>query len=366
MIGVYDKGYRLLEAHSGWQSALAISVTRRDRYDGFNPKLSQLLWRFPNQKVMDLKDKIYSLLGLTGWDSPYELPDSEGGIQSQVSQMPRRKRKPPLVDYEQPLGRVYKQYACCLLEESKNLDILSYFSSCDRQEIDESPMDKNRLTGCANFPSWVPSFATPSSIVPLTLGIFDGQDSMALFSAGGHGSVLNYGLHEELSTLRLHGSHMVRVMSTFLIGIKRPNNLSKLWFDVELYWAMSCQSDNFGASQGERMEAFWRTILADQWHQGKRIKQNDLQERIIPPRSSEDHYRLLEDPDLYAHLRYLPGRRIITTKRGYLGLAPHAARTSDIIVVIPGGAVPYVIQPSKASYDKASPRSSTYQFIGES
>ena len=366
MIGVYEKGYQLLEAHSGWQLALAISVTRRDRYNGLNPKLSQLLWRFRNQKTTDPRDKIYSLLGLTEWDSPYELPDSEGGTQSQVSQKPRRKRKPPLVDYEQLPGRVYKQYACYFLEESKHLDILSYCSSCDRQEIDEFPGNENPLTGCAHFPSWVPWFAKPSSIVPLTLGIFDGQDSMALFSAGGHGSVLNYEVDEELSTLRLHGYHMDSVMNTFLLHMNRLDILSRLWFDLELYWAMSCQSDNCGASQGGRMEAFWRTILADQWHQGKRIKQDDLQGRIIPPRSSEDHYRLLEDPDLNAHLRYLPGRRIITTKRGYLGLAPRAAGPSDIIVVIPGGAVPYVIRPSKASYDKASPHSSTYEFIGES
>ena len=347
MIGVYDEGYRLLEAHSGWQSALAISVTRRERYNGFNPKLSQLLWRFRNHVVIEPRDKIYSLLGLIDWDSPYELPESEGGIQSQVSQMPGRRREIPFVRYDQSVDDIYKQYACYFLEESKYLDILSYCSSSVYRG------ERGKL------PTWVPCFAGSCSTIPLVLGIFDGQDSMALFSAGGLGSILNYEITDELSTLRLHGYDMDRVMDTFPIDIKRLLGL-------ELYWIMSYQCDIFGASQGERMEAFWRTILADQWHQGKRIKQDDLQGRIIPPRSLEDHCRLLNDPDLYAHLRYLPGRRIITTTRGYLGLAPDAAIPSDIIVVIPGGAVPYVIRPSKASYDKASPHSSTYQFIGES
>ena len=70
---------------------------------------------------------------------------------------------------------------------------------------------------------------------------------------------------------------------------------------------MSRQSYRVGASKGKQscMEAYW-TKLADQWHQGKRISQDDLQRRAIAPRLPEDHYHLLEDPNLYAHLHYLP------------------------------------------------------------
>ena len=346
--------YELLKAHPGWQSALAISATRRDFHNGLGPTLPQLLWRFRSHLVTNSKDCIYSLLGLSHWKWTGNVADAEGLVDSRVSQMPREKYELPVVDYTKNSMDICKRYAVYFLEESKHLDILSYCSS--------SYYRHHTLL------SWVPWFAESCSTIPLVLGIFDGQDSMALFSAGGPGSILNYGLCDELSTLSLHGYLFDHIAMTFPIDSNHLDRLFKRLLNTQSHWSMSRQRAKKVASSVTQssVEVFWRTILADQWHQGKRIKWDDRQGRISPPRSSEDHYRLLEDPDLYAHLRYLPGRRIITTKRGYLGLAPDAAIPSDIIVVIPGGAVPYVIRSSKAPYDKASPHSSTYQFIGES
>ena len=350
-IGKYKEGYRLLEAHAGWQSALAISLTRQDRYNGSPFMLPRLLWRFRKHVATDVRDRIYSLLRMTEWESPYELTESDGRIQSQISQMRRRNRKPPLVDYSLPVEGVCNRYACYLLEESEHLDILSYCSSCSYGD---------------DLPSWVPWFVKPSPMVPLTLGIFDGQDSMAVYSAGGLGSTLKYEVVDHRKILRLHGYCLDHIVNMFDINFGL-GYLFKVLVSVELDWAMSRQSDRVGASQGEQsyMETFWRTLLADQWRQGKRIDQDELQGGVIPPRSSREHNLLLEDPDLHAHSRYILGRSIIITQRGYLGLAPEVARIGDTVAVIPGGAVPYILRQSEALSIRASPCSARYQFIGE-
>ena len=366
IIGVHDKGYRLLEEHSGWQSALAISVTRRDRYNGFQPKLLQLLWRFRNHASVDPRDKIFALLGLTELDSRYtcEMSESEGWTQS-VSRMPWRRRNVPSVDYNQPVEYIYKQCARYFLEEAQCLDILSYCSSsgCRLQGVD--------------LPTWVPCFAKASSIVPLVLGIFDGEDSMALFSAGGLGSNLNYELSREMSTLSVHGYLFDHIAETFPIDPDHLGELFERLLNTEPHWSMSCQCGKKGVSPLilTCVEVLWRTILADQWHQGKRINHEDPQDPVILPQSMEEHRDRCQNPALLGQLRFLAGRQLVVTERGYLGLAPLQADRFDVIAIVPGGAVPYVIrndiitqifQWASVTASRPGFYSSRYEFIGES
>ena len=49
---------------------------------------------------------------------------------------------------------------------------------------------------------------------------------------------------------------------------------------------------------------------------------------------------LLSDIDIATH-----GRHFITTKKGYFGLAPKKTREGDLVVVLAGGDVPYIIRP---------------------
>ena len=269
-------------------------------------------------------------------------------------------------------NNILEQYARHFLEESKHLDILSYCSSsaCRGEHVD--------------FPTSVPCFAHYSSIIPLVLGIFDGQDSMALFSAGAHGSVLTYGLHDELSTLSLHGYPFDRIVMTFPIVSDHLDELFERLLKIEPHWSMSCQFRRIGASQVTQscVEAFWRTMLADQWHLGKRVDHENPQDPFILPESMEEHRNLCQDPALLTHLRFIVGRQLVITKRGYLGLAPEKAHQYDLIAIVPGGAVPYVVRPvlddtvsrpvrrpraiARLIRVRPSLRPSRYEFIGES
>lgn len=372
----HDTAYELLNAHPGWQSALALSATRREFHNGLEPTLPQLLWRFRDHQITNSKDCIYALLGLSHWDWTGEVADTQGLVHSRVSQMPREKYDLPVVDYNRSSEDICKLYAVYFLEESKRLDILSYCSSSGYW----------RWTG-HNFPTWVPWFANACSTIPLVLGIFDGKDSMALFSAGGPGSILNYGLTDELSTLSLHGNLFDYIVETFPIIPDRLGKLFERMLNTEPHWSMSCQCGKEEVSPRTQtcVEVLWRTILADQWHQGKRINHQDPQDpqdRVILPQSMKEHRDNCQNPTFLTNLRFIRGRQLVVTERGYLGLAPQRARRHDIIAIVPGGAVPYIVRPVLDDVDTHAVRwpsvtatpvrvgrslhPSKYQFIGES
>jgi hypothetical protein len=41
------------------------------------------------------------------------------------------------------------------------------------------------------------------------------------------------------------------------------------------------------------------------------------------------------------------GRRFIKTEEGYIGFAPENCKKGDLITVLPGGDVPYVLRPKR-------------------
>jgi hypothetical protein len=51
------------------------------------------------------------------------------------------------------------------------------------------------------------------------------------------------------------------------------------------------------------------------------------------------------------------GRRLITTEKGYIGMAINKARQGDLLVVALGATVPFVLRPNE--------QDGTYAFVGE-
>ncbi|PMD28931.1 hypothetical protein L207DRAFT_380461, partial [Hyaloscypha variabilis F] len=43
-------------------------------------------------------------------------------------------------------------------------------------------------------------------------------------------------------------------------------------------------------------------------------------------------------------------RKLFTTVQGYMGLAPSTAREGDLVCVLLGGDVPFILRPSKSNY----------------
>ena len=160
---------------------------------------------------------------------------------------------------------------------------------------------------------------------------------MALFSAGGPGSVLNYRLYDELSILSLHGYLFDHIAMTFSIVSDHLDDLFERSLNTEPYSSMYCQFRRIGASQVTQLcvEAVWKTILADQWHLGKRVNHENPQDPVILPKSMGEHRNLCQDPALLTHLRFIVGRQLVITKRGYLGLAPEKPISTTPLPLFP-------------------------------
>lgn len=112
-----------------------------------------------------------------------------------------------------------------------------------------------------------------------------------------------------------------------------------------------------------RTEAYWRTLLADQWREGERLGREIHGQSVIPPTTEQEAKTLLQEPDLGIYLRFLPGRRLFLTSRGYLGLGLEDTQPGDVIAVMPGGAVPYVLRMDAQRSQDTEYR--VYRFIGE-
>jgi hypothetical protein len=59
------------------------------------------------------------------------------------------------------------------------------------------------------------------------------------------------------------------------------------------------------------------------------------------------------------------GRRFIVTKLGLIGFAPDSCERGDLVVVMPGGAVPYVLRPAKLPDNRETEGKKCYKILGD-
>ena len=85
-------------------------------------------------------------------------------------------------------------------------------------------------------------------------------------------------------------------------------------------------------------------MLANQWPLGTKLSTLTYHGVRIPPQTKDEEKALLEIIDIPYHLSQLKGRRMIVTAGGCLGLALEEVQVGDDIVVMPGGALPYVLR----------------------
>jgi hypothetical protein len=318
-----------LVTHRGWLAAYEMWLTRQEYLLNHPMGLPQLLWRFKDRTCTDSRDKVYSILGLVN-------PLHHGVISP---------------DYSKSTDEIVTEVTAHIISTYKCLDTFSVrpvYRSC--------PVTRS-------LPSWVTDFSClglsydqSARATPLSLGIFEGRASMSLFSAGGLDSSPIFTLSASYDIFTIVGvttdlinrcySYGEETLSdrTSLERLLRKHPLKRvletiLGMDAGLLW----QATN---NEQTRMKAFWRTILAGQWNEGESLFQSRLPNHFrIPPSTQAEHEALCNFEGLWQYLRYICGRRLILTQNLRLALVPRIATEGDIIVVMPGGAVPYVLRP---------------------
>ena len=114
---------------------------------------------------------------------------------------------------------------------------------------------------------------------------------------------------------------------------------------------------------GSMDDAFWRTLICDTTPSGERVpdsyKNNYSSWRAVSGMLSqpEDHFHSTM-AEHYTPARVydeifglaMPGRRFFTTREGYIGLAPSRTTAGDLVCVIQGANVPFILRPTGENY----------------
>ena len=325
----------------GWTAAKNILQTRFECSQPTRPALPVLFWRFRNQRCTLIQEKIYSLLAMC---DPRTAP-------------PRY-----LVDYGRGAAETYGYFLRWYIEEYRNLDILSLCipSRQDSRKIhyrdhqSESPHWYSQIFNSTdNDAAWECS--------PLILGTFGGGRAMDIYTAGGDGTVTSMVNHLIASSDGLDWTRLTLLGASFdiiheVVPIAGEDAHAST---ISLEHART-NLVRFG------IEVFWRTLLADQWPAGQRLSQvSNFGEARIPPRSIDDHHKLLNTLKLEYDMQFLTGRLVAITSAGRIGLVPKRTEPGDEIVVMPGGAVPFVLRKYTQVRHRLDRKNPYYSLIGE-
>jgi hypothetical protein len=125
-------------------------------------------------------------------------------------------------------------------------------------------------------------------------------------------------------------------------------------------WKSSIPEDLGSNITGETTScAFWTTLAIDQkvvgYHTGfldcenerHSLRLDQLDKDALPADRPQEERMVqsLEMPGRHFKISHLANRRFTISKKGYFGLAPPTAQKGDVICVLLGGEVPYILRP---------------------
>lgn len=296
--------YAKLISDKAWIGAKRVSMLRAQYIRGVHPTLPQLLWASQYHLSREPIDKVFVLLGILH-------PDEQKGLLQ-------------IHDSTCSDELYFTGIANHILSTYANLDILSY-TGCHRSTAWPE----------TSLPSWVPDFGTSErGPVPLVEGIFGPPEIEYLFDASGDG-VYEARASGTSNVLTIKGFNYDVIHTTFetLTGQESHAQIQALYDALQ---ALSIRL--IVPAKQTSQEALWRTIQADQ---------RDGQ-RLGPMPDTVEFSKLLEHHDI--DLKFCKGRCLAITSKGYLCLVSEEAKAGDVIAVLSGGRVPYVLRSSGTEY----------------
>jgi hypothetical protein len=291
--------------------------------------LSFLVHTTFDRLATDPRDKIYALLGLVNEGATLEP------------------------DYTLNTSKVYTAGFKAMLQDNKDLRTFSLLL--------EGNLSRNQT-----LPSWVPDLQAISqtrNLVPLS-GLVEGKAGR-IYSASpptDKYSEFSVGFEENDAVLLLEG---VAVDVLDYIGDPAPSVQVDTFRGIQSsvkqtisQWKSSIVKKPGIYITGETISsAFWKTMVIDQkvidYHEGfsKLEKERhqirlDKPDKAIPPATPEQEERLIQVLDVSeGNVSHLSNRRFVTARKGYIGLAPPIAKNGDVVCVLLGGEVPYILRP---------------------
>lgn len=306
------------------------SISQRTPVD-----ITDLLSTGRDMNFTDPRDKVYALLGMT-FESKYgdDLLKPNYGLDTKD---------------------VYVSLATHILSTRQTLDTL--LQVCHNTEGEYGGEDiRFPSKRVSELPSWVPDWSRMNETIPIDEIHWSKQ---TIYQAGlDRVSLTPFQFLEKGLILGVKG---VLVDTISIVGSLAPRALSPV---LETWRKMVQQADDeiYFGSRTVR-EAFWRTILCDQWeNDNKPYRLGSFIDGKIrfPPCTKGEEARLLSVVDntpTVRHMARIKGRRFFRTEHGYIGMAPSLARSDDLVVVLLGGHFPFILRKSTFIVG-------TYDYIG--
>ena len=314
----------------GWTAARNILQTRFECAKAKRPSLPVLFWRFHNHRCTLIQEKMYALLAMC---NPQSTPGRS------------------FVDYSCSAVEAYADFLHWYVGKYHNLDILS-LSAPFQQDVWEGYSRR----GQDEVPCWYRQIFSnkdnnaANECRPLVLGTFRAERAMDIYTAGGDGTMPQIPARlTHRNDLAFRGASFddVREMIEIPIGDSKKPDIFKLSHQVLTAYLHYHPA----ASKQSAMVAFWRTLLADQWPAGQRLSSSSgVQGKRIPTSEAEET-NFLQTLNIKYDMPFLIGRSIAITATGRMGLFPRRAQHGDRIVILPGGAVPYVLRDCEIAFE---------------
>lgn len=268
----------------------------------------------------------------------------------------------PLVEttYATSIKSVYRNVAKFLIINNGNLEVLSSVGGSQEPGHD--------------WPSWVPDWSSKKTSIDLT----DTHQESSPYAAGGNES-LSIGDNLDENVLSLKGVQCDEIIafSTKLRGRGSGEAASREEHDFIVgAWNLAISQPIVRTRfdhDGRRTERPWRSFtatvvagfgdneslleVAEEWlneHIQPSISLSSLVQRQSRLFSSYRHFQPPELPKVEQFhtvmVRMCRGRRFFITRDGLIGLGPELMKERDILVVLFGGKVPFILRPIEGGY----------------
>ena len=300
-------------------SVSAIHLIRNHIMNGSSPMtIEHLLKISMTFNATDPRDKVYALLGLT----------------TDTSQAALR------VDYTDPVRDVYTRLAGYIIP----FDINMICFNINSQEYD--------------LPSWVPDWSWSSQRWPL-------WTANTYHTSGDRKPLISFS--NDGNTLHVSGiivDNIKIIDNSVPSGPNQGTNIISIVESMEFTLRKAIVEEIVPDTlDPEHSESFWRTLVADQSmifgsHSGSRTPaprayarmfsvvrhRSPVPEDFLPNLRSPARKEQFVQPFRLSLLQTLEGQRFFITNKGLIGIGPGNLRASDVIVIILGADMPFVLR----------------------
>ena len=298
--------------------------------------LLKQLWHFKSRKCGDPRDKVFAILAICK-----DLKSEDVKI-----------------DYSVPVAQVYSEVARFIITRDRNLKLLSACQSYGSK--------------IAGLPSWVPDWNIESRYRPTRpISSWIAGDQNDMFSASGS-LPARVEFSADLQTMSVQGLLIAKVsaLGTHLENdgetIETPATQKKMFSLFQRWWPLAKahtpdvtptpnNSGDVGGGGERRFDAFWRTIITDMNSFSQKadpdVEGAQFRSWMALPSTAFEPEDLVAGSNVQENLSFVASfqqatrnRRFLVTEQGQMGLGPRLMRPGDLVCVLLGSGVPFVLR----------------------